>query len=226
MYYLTYLKIRNYSKNHGGRFFLHDFSRVCGLSSVTAKKHINQLLNLNWIKESDNGIFNVVSQRGLLNKANRHNFYSISEEELNSFSWKNISAFKALLMVMVDAKFKQTQRAIIRGFKVVNQRDKVTEQIKDASLGAWNAFMACNLTAELIDKNKSTISRYRKKQNLVTYTSKMRVFNNFAFNEAGEDILNEFKRDEYKGKFFFHKGVCIFSSISTINFNNFKLGVK
>lgn len=226
MYYLTYLKIRNYATNHGGRFFISDFSKVCGLSLPTTKKHIKELLRLEWIVCNKNGSFSIKSQRGLLNKANRHNFYSISEETLNTFSWRNISAFKALLMVMVDAKFKQTQRAIIKGFKVRNQKDKITEQIKDASLGAWNTFMACNLTADLISKNKSTVSRYRKKQNFVKYTSKMSVFNNFAFNEAGESLLNDFKRDEYKGRFFFHKGTCYFSPISIINFNNFKLSAK
>jgi len=215
-YFLSYLKIRAYADNHGGRFFFDTFQHVMKLSERTSYKHLNKLIEYGWV-EKKGTLYFLKSNKKLIGNKNKYNYITINKNILNQYSWKNIASFRALLVTVIEAKVKKTQKAIAKGFSIMNYKDKCKEKIKDAKLERWNALSACSFTASLCRKSQSTISKYRKKQLLATYSH-----STIRCPELDYLKYDVYDLDNYNGVlggFYLYDKSVYFSSISEVQYN-------
>ena len=213
-YFLSYLKIRAYADNHGGRFFFDTFQYILNTSEKTAQKHINKLIEYKWI-EKKGTLYFLTSHKKLTGDKEKYSYITVNKNILNQYSWKNIASFRALLVTIIEAKAKKIQSAIAKGFSVMNYKDKCKEKIKDTKLKRWNALSACSFAASLCNKSKGTISKYRKRQLLATYshTSNRCIELDYLKSDI-YDLDNEYKG--ILGRYYLYRGLVYFNSISEV----------
>lgn len=117
--FLSYLKLRTIAKNAGGRFYLSDAIKVLGLSERTTKKHLSQISE---VSKTENGY--KLSFSDDLRKNKKSSFVLISQEQLMSYSWRNIADFHAFLSELEVERYKRHQRAVVKGYWQISSRDK------------------------------------------------------------------------------------------------------
>lgn len=213
---LAYQTIQIFARDHGGRFFLKDYQRISGLSEKTCKKHIAKLIARGWV-ERKGTIYFLKGIRKIINsKDKRPNYKPFTPQEITIHSWKNISFYRARLVTLIEAEVKKTQKAIAKGFNVMNLKDKCKNKIKDSSLKRWDSLAACSFTASLCNKSQGTISKYRRKQSLATYD---RIHVRCAeLDYMCSDVYYLDKYKEVPGKFYLFKGRVYFNAISRVTY--------
>lgn len=203
--FLSYMKIRNYSKGRCGWFNLEQLIECLQVSSTSARKALKGLIRLNYAKETKKGHYKINSFKFLVGNNLHERFYKITTDQLFSYSWKNISEFRALLVELKVQENRNIRKKLRKGYATID-RHGMREVVKSQSKKEFDALVASTYSAKLTGKSYSTILRYRKKQALVTY-SKKEVHRYYS----GEGLsMTDFEG----GKIFFHSNSLVFVPIS------------
>ena len=136
-------------------------------------------------------------------------FFKIEPERLFSYSWRNISHFRALLTELKVQQNRNTRKRLRHGFTIVD-RHVVWDKVKSQSNKEFDSLMASTYTSKLINKSYSTCLRYRDKQDLVTY-SKKEIYTYKYFTSEEEAKKVKF----HLGKEFTFRSSVVFVPIST-----------
>lgn len=166
---LAYYLIRCHAKHTAGGFNFIRFKKAVKLKDRAAKSLLSKLISLKWIiKETDEN-FRVVAQRSLFSGNRKNLCYDVSDWKMKSFSLKKISHFRAFLSELEAERYKRDQKAVIKGYTQINQRDKSVDKVKNHKNAKYDQLMALECMAPLVNISKTTASSYRKKQKLVRY---------------------------------------------------------
>lgn len=208
---MSYLKLRTIASKMGGRFYLEDAVKVLGLSERTTKAHLKALKEV----EKGNGFYWLKSSLKLeLLGRNKSSFVLISEEKLKTYSWKNISEFHALLTEIELSRYKRHQESKVKGYKVFNHKDKIFEKIQDGKNSGFHNLMSIECASLVVKKSLSTISRYKKKQDVSKYFWKKITKFEDKYTKGGSFNFALFLK-EHKGKFISTHDTFIFSPIAS-----------
>lgn len=220
-YYLTYLKLQNHCSKHGGYFSVSNVQEILNCSERTANKHISQIINLGYVSIIDINYYKINSQKSLTSSYKKQ-YYVTKDIDLYKYSYKNISEFRALLMLMVDKKHESTKQYLIKKNQSRPTKGKYSKKQESDTISGYYNKIACTISAFNCNKSNATISRWRKKQSLVTYTS--------FKEEVKEDLsslsiceINDLNPLNKLGKYYIHRGHVMFSSVSEVSFNGFCL---
>jgi hypothetical protein len=173
-YFLAYLKIRRYaSKNRRGAYFtLPHFMEATNLKERAAKSYLKVLQEKKMILKLDRGRYRVIAQKNCFDSGKRNLCVSVTKEQFASFSLKSMARFRAFLAEFEYSRYKRHQSALVKGYTVINPRDKSSDRRKKSSLGAYLPFLAISCGSALTGFCESTIQNYRKLQPFSTYTWK------------------------------------------------------
>jgi hypothetical protein len=112
-YYLSYLKIQNHCSKNGGYFSISHSQVALNTTLKTAQNHIIKLLQLGYIKNVSKDKYKIISQKSITTNSKKQ-YLVIEDSELSKYSYKNISEFRALLMLIVDRQFQTKKQYAIK----------------------------------------------------------------------------------------------------------------
>lgn len=168
---MYYLQIRCKTRNHSGWFTEKLFASTIGLIPRTAKKHLKNLIDAGFVNKPNNGAYRIVSQKNLFNAHKIDKCYMMSDEQIMSFSWKNIASFRSIITELEVQRYKNHQKVKERGYTKIDQRSKASDKVKkDVSIKPWHNLVSLSLAGILGNFSGETARRYRKRQTLSTYT--------------------------------------------------------
>lgn len=207
--FLSYMKIRYSSKGRCGGFNLTDLIESLQVSDTSARKALKSLLVYQYVTEVKKGLYKVNSFKGLIGDNLHERFFKITTEELFSYSWKNISSFRAMLVELRVQQNRNIRKKLRKGFTITD-RQGVREKIKSQSNKEFDTLVASTYTSKMTGKSYSTILRYRHKQTLVTYSKKnIQTFKRFESEKEADKVKF------HLGKEFTFGSCLVFIPIST-----------
>lgn len=212
-YYLAYLLIRLKAKSKAGFFNADDFYSAVQLKERSGKVLLNTLIGKEWVKQVSKDRFRVVSQRTLTGTSRRLTYFDLTDTQLKAYSLKSMCRFRAMLTELECQRYKNHQRAKIKGYHVTDKRTGQKELIRNKELRALYPLMASTCTAALVDVNHSTARKYRKNQNLSIYSSEKAR----NFKAVSSDVKSKGKEivlSDYPGLIFQGKAGLLYCPIS------------
>jgi hypothetical protein len=199
--FLAYLKLRISTKNTCGGFYLKDLQNTLQVSDTSARKTINNLLLHDYCVKISHNYYRIISFKSIIGDNLHEKFFKITDKEVFSYSWKNISSFRALLVELRNQTNRNMRKKLRKGFWKTD-RHGVKEKISSQSNKEFDTLMASTYVCSYTHKSQSTIIKYRKKQTLVIYSQ-----------EYPELVKKDFLKN--KGKFFTINNSLIYCGIST-----------
>lgn len=192
---------------------MHQFCQVTTLKPRTAQKHLSHLINRGYIVDQGNGHYRCVGQKKLLGSSKRQWNFKISDKELFDCCPIKIVPWRALLDEALIQRAKDKQAAIVKGFTIVNERDKSREKIRKSDLKKWVNLVSVHYAAAVTGFCPSTIWKHRKRQTVSRYTSRTKVFapGSSRSESAGEEIVGA----DFLGKILPFGGKLTFFPVST-----------
>jgi len=176
--FLSYLKIRYTSKGHCGGFNLQDLALSLQVSDTTARKALKRLIDYGYVSPVKKGLYKVNSFKSLVGDNLHEKFFKLTTEQLFSYSWRNISHFRAMLVELRIQQNRNIRKKLRKGYTITD-RHGVREKIRSQSNKEFDTLVASTYTSKLVNKSYSTCLRYRNKQWLVTYSKRdIQVFKN------------------------------------------------
>jgi hypothetical protein len=207
--FLSYLKIRISSKGRCGGFNLSQLIESLQVSDTTARKALKGLIKYEYASEIKKGLYKVNSFKKIIGDNLHEKFFKISDEQIFSYSWKNISHFMALLVELRVQKNRNTRRQLRKGYKVIDRHGAV-DTIRSQSNSEFDTLVSSNYASKITGRSYSTILRYRHKQDLVKYSSK-KIYTYKLF-KSEEEVT---KQNLHLGKEFTFGNLLVFVPIST-----------
>jgi len=171
-YFLSYLQIRLEASKRAGTFTEEMFQEATGLHPRTAKNHIKALIEKKYISLKSKNNYQLVSQNKIFTRDKNDLFVKFSQDELKSYSWKNIRSFRAFLIEMIYSRTKYYQKKRhIEKYKEINPRDKAPETIENPRYlqPEWDLFVSLSYGNMLLDIPETTLSGYRRAQSVSQY---------------------------------------------------------
>lgn len=223
--FLDYLKIRIASKNRCGGFNLSQLIETLKTSETSSRKSLKRLIKHNYVIQVKKNLYRINSFKSLVGSNLHEKFFKISEEQILSYSWKNISHFRALLVELRVQQNRNIRKSLRRGYTVVD-RHGVKTKIKSQSEKEFDTLMSSNYVSTFTDKHFTTILKYRKKQTLVKYSVEKPIVIKPEL-KAGNTYtgIKEHKYKDKYGKYFIHNSNLVFVGIATrtgkININGY-----
>lgn len=220
--FLSYLKIRESSKQRCGGFKLQDLIVSLNVSDTSARKHLKSLLGYGYVVETKKNLYRVVSQKKIIGYNKHEKFFKILPEQVFSYNWTNISSFRALLVELRNQVNRNKRKALNRGFTVIDHNG-VREKIKRQSKKEFDTLMSTTYVSTYTEKHFSTISKYRRKQSLVTYSIEKPIV--VKKESVADDDSTGLTGNVYNkkiGKFLTYRKYLLFINIST-RYGNVKL---
>lgn len=207
--FLSYLKIRYTSKGRCGGFNLQDLIESLEVSDTTARKALNGLIRYGYVSITKKGLYKIESFKSLIGDNLHERFFKITTEQLFSYSWKNISHFRAMLVELRVQQNRNIIKKLRKGYTITD-RHGVREKIKSQSNKEFDTLVASTFTSRLVNKSYSTCLRYRQKQWLVTYSKRdIQTYKTFATEKDAEKVKF------HLGKEFSFGSLLVFVPIST-----------
>lgn len=213
--FLDYLKIRIASKNRCGGFNLSQLIDSLNTSETSSRKSLKRLIKYNYVTQVKKNLYKINSFKSLVGLNLHEKFFKISEEQISSYSWKNISHFRALLVELRVQQNRNIRKSLRRGYTVID-RHGVKTKIKSQSEKEFDTLMGSNYVSTFTNKHFTTILKYRKKQTLVKYSIEKPILVKTESN--AEDTYTGIKEHKYKdkyGKYFINRNNLIFVGIAT-----------
>lgn len=208
--FLSYMKIRHTSKGRCGGFVLQDLIESLEVSDTTARKALKGLMRYGYVSPVKKGLYKVNSFKTLVGDNLHERFFKITAEQLFSYSWKNISHFRAML---VEFRIQQNRNSRLnqrKGYTTVD-RHGVRTKVKSRSNLGFDTLMSGKYVVDMTDKSIKTIYSYRRKQKLVEY-SKREVIKI----KTSDEYKTYSKRiEELGGKIFTFGNLLLFIPISS-----------
>lgn len=169
--FLSYMKIRHTSKGRCGGFNLQDLIESLQVSDTTARKALKGLIKYEYVTQTKKGLYKVNSFKSLVGGNLHEKFFKLTSEQLFSYSWKNISHFRAMLVELRIQQNRNIRKKLRKGYTITD-RHGVREKIKSQSNKEFDTLVASTYASKLVNKSYSTCLRYRQKQWLVTYSKR------------------------------------------------------
>jgi len=208
--FLSYLKIRNSSKCRCGGFNLSNLIESLQVSDTTARKALKRLIDYGYVSPTKKGIYKVNSFKSLIGDNLHEKFFKITTEQLFSYSWKNISHFRAMLVELRVQQNRNSRLSQRKGYTTVDRHGVVTK-VKSRSNHGFDTLMSGQYVVGMTDKSIKTIYSYRRKQKLVEY-SKREVIKI----KTSDEYKTYSKRiEELGGKIFTFGNLLLFIPISS-----------
>lgn len=182
---------------------------------MTKQTTVKHLKLINEVNKINNNLYKLTTSKS----RSGHELFSIlKDEEIFKYSYKNISEFRALLCELEIERYKRHQKALIKGYTVFNLKDKVKEKVKDGKNSCFHNMMAISCSSKLLNKGTATISRYKKKQKVSTYSWKANYDYLLSYNYKKVDGSINFKKIESisKGTFILDRSNNVFLSTPSI----------
>lgn len=167
--YLAYLLIRLHTKKTAGGFNLEKFLSAVELKPRAGSALLKSLVSRGFVKKESSTHYRVVGHRSFCQYNGRQTFYCIKDSELLQYDLKHIASFRAFLAEIEVERYKRHQKALVKGYRRINERDGHREVVKNETYGAFHQLMACECTAKLIGVSTSTACNYRKRQSVSLY---------------------------------------------------------
>lgn len=204
--FLYYLQLRESQKVACGGFNIKTMVEVLGMSDKSCRRALNDLIHYGYVIQNSKTHYRIVSQRKIVGSNLHEQFYKITKEELFSYSWRNISYFRATLMELFKQKKVNARKYI---HKIVFETGRHGEKTR-RDKASDTLLMSSTFIAKAISRTSKTITTYNKKQKLVSYSKKeiIRVVDK----KTHEKTVNY---GVFGGKFFVFKGSLLF--IPTLN---------
>lgn len=174
-YYLSYLQIRSQVNKQCGGFYFNQFCDVVKLQPRAAKLHIQALISKGFIIDQGNDHYRITKQNTLAGNGRRFLVYNIATEILLSFHSSKIADFRAFLSELEYERYKKHQKALIKGYSIKDDFGQVIRQ-RNPTLRAWDKKLALSCGTGLTGLKTATVSKYRKRQKLVSYKWELKVF--------------------------------------------------
>jgi hypothetical protein len=210
IYLLSYLKLRYSASISYGNIKRSEAHTILHLSQSTTKRHLNYLESHGYILCKGKSIL-VVSSTKLFDSKKKNHYVKVDIQNIMSYSWKNISEFKAYLVELINQKQANYKKALSRGFNKYDYRSKTKERIKDSKYVSFEGLLSLSCAAKSVGLSVRTIQRYREKQKVSNYSWKLE----YIVPKASEDACEFYVDDvQGKGKHFIHKDKLYFSPIS------------
>lgn len=207
--FLSYLKIRYSSKGRCGGFNLSDLIESLQVSDTTARKALKRLIDYGYVSPTKKGLYKVNSFKSLIGDNLHEKFFKITTEQLFSYSWKNISHFRAMLVELRVQQNRNIRKKLRKGYTITD-RHGVKEKIKSQSNKEFDTLVASTYASKLVNKSYSTCLRYRNKQNLVNYSKRdIQTYKYFDTEKEAEKVKF------HLGKEFTFGSLLVFVPIST-----------
>ena len=92
MYFLSFLKVRTVARKRAGTFTEAQFAVVTGLHKRTAKTHLIKLILRGYVTRIGEDNYRIAPQRNLFDHYRTEYIHQIEDQELLSYSWKNIAS--------------------------------------------------------------------------------------------------------------------------------------
>jgi DNA-binding MarR family transcriptional regulator len=220
--FLAYMKIRNTSKARCGGFSLQDLIKSLSVSDTTARKTLKRLIEFGYITKLKDNYYRTISFKTITGNNLHEKFFKLSNEDLFSYNWTNISSFRALLVELHNQSNRNKRKSLRKGFTVVT-RDGVREKISSPSKKELDTLMATTYVSTYTNKHFSTISKYRRKQSLVKYSIEKPIIVKME-SKADENFtgLDTNMLGKKIGKYLTYRKYLLFVPVST-RFGNVKL---
>lgn len=213
--FLAYMKVRNHSKTRCGGFSLQDLIKSLSVSNTTARKTLKRLVEFGYVVKLKQNYYRTVSFKTITGDNLHEKFFKITDEQLFSYNWTNISSFRALLVELHNQVNRNKRKSLRKGFTVVT-RDGVREKISSPSKKELDTLMATTYVSTYTGKHFSTISKYRRKQSLVKYSiEKPVVVKKESVADDNFTGLTGNVHENKLGKFLTYRKYLIFVKIST-----------
>jgi Mn-dependent DtxR family transcriptional regulator len=218
--FLAYLKIRSTSKQRCGGFNLSQLIETLSVSDTSARKSLKRLINYGYVSEVKKGLYKVNSFKTLVGDNLHERIFKITEEQLFSYSWKNISHFRAMLVELRIQHNRNVRLKQRKGYTTVD-RHGVVEKVKSQSNRGFDTLMSGQYVADMTDKSIRTIFSYRKKQSEVVYSKRqiIKIKDTSDYKEASK------KYKGLGGKMFSFGNLLIYVPISSrigrVKFNGY-----
>lgn len=188
--FLSYMKIRSTSSGRSGLFSLKQASETLSLSDTTTRKHISRLLDYGYIICVQTNQYRIVSMLDVVGNNCHENFVKISNEQLFSYTWRNISEFRSFLVELDINRNRVHRKASRKGFAVFNQKDKIREKIKNQSNKAFDSLVSASYVEKMTGKCQKTIYSYRAKQKVAVYSKKKVIKLNLTVDDADKVLVS------------------------------------
>jgi hypothetical protein len=211
-YLLSYYKIRTHSRSCSGGFYFNTFCSAIGLLPRTARKHLKMLIHRGFIIDQGNDHYRIVSQKKITGNQNRALYFKLSDKELSGLSATAIVEWRAIVTELENERYKRHQRARAKGYSAINERDKTREKVSNPGSRKWDKLMSNSCSGTLVDCSPSTISKYRKRQNIAKYSSGLQFVD--PMKTSIESFGKEATASDFLGKIFTYRGKLLFSPIS------------
>ena len=221
-YFLTYLKLRVYSRNRYGSFTISD--EVCkflGLRRKTFIKHLTYGLLHGWFRWMDNNteVYHIISFAKIAHDetTKRATVARLDDELLSAITWKNIADLKALFQEYANQRFTNYKNYVARKQKqqkewsnrdhsyISQKQDNQNERNGQIKGGPITPF-ACSLASSISNKSSATTHRYRYKDSvrgMIRYTNTKRKISNLF--DGCSEIVTEWNQ---------HKEIALFYLVS------------
>ena len=199
---MYYLQLRHTQKGSCGGFNIPTMVQTLGMSDKSCRNVLDALIDSNFVVRLSKTHYRIVSQRKLVGSNLHEQFHKITEKELFSYSWANISYFRAMLVELFKQKQENARRYIHKkNFEIGRHGEKIRRLKASDTL-----LMSSSFVAKAISRTSRTIMTYNKKQKLTTYSKKeiIRVESEEKYEET-KDYFGVFG-----GRFFFSKGDVLF----------------
>lgn len=202
--YLAYLLIRLHTKKTAGGFNIDRFLSVVDLKYRAGSGLLKSLVNRGFVRKESKTHYRVVRHNALCEYNGRHTFYCVSDSDLSEFKLSRIASFRAFISEIEIERYKRHQKALVKGYSRINERDGHREVIKNETYGAFHQLMACECTAKLVGVSTSTAWNYRKRQNVSFYEFSPIFIKPEIYQKGFEG--KEMDSSTVKGKFFSYGG--------------------
>jgi len=208
--FLAYLKIRSTSKHRCGGFNLSQLIETLNVSDTSARKSLKRLIDYGYVSEVKKGLYKVNSFKTLVGDNLHERIFKITEEQLFSYSWKNISHFRAMLVEFRIQQNRNSRLSQRKGYTTVDRHGVVTK-VKSRSNHGFDTLMSGQYVVDMTDKSIKTIYSYRRKQKLVEYSKRevIKIKTNVEYKAYSKRI------EELGGKIFTFGNLLLFIPISS-----------
>jgi hypothetical protein len=178
-------------------------------SDTTTRKALKRLIEFGYVSKIQPNLYKVNSFKTLIGNNTHEKFYKITDQELFSYSWKNISNFRAMLVEFRIQQNRNAKRNLNKGYTVID-RHGMSERIKSQRNSGFDTLIAGQYVADMTNKSIRTIYTYRRKQKLVKYSQKqvIKIKTSQEYKKISDKIEN------LGGKIFTFGNLLIFIPIS------------
>ena len=211
--YLNYLKIRSAKSQNCGGFKESDVADILNVSKVSAKKAIDRLMDYDYIEFTGKS-YKIKSHKTLDGKFNHQRYITITEDQLESYSWRNFSSFRAYLTELRIGLNRRNRKRLRRGYYHTD-RHGVRTIIKSQSEKEFDTLMAGAYVSKMIGISENTAFKYRKINGVSKYSGKV-YYGNQEF--LPKKIMGKCFSDEILGVFTFS---CISTRSSILRFKGY-----